>query len=263
MTKLIGMFGEQGAGKDSLYFRLNELSVMTRGKTLRNYKFAEALSQGVKLLTGNITYDNREKPIVVNILKDGFQRWLEALGDQYRISISELMDHLEEVMESGWGFPKIGTGHYKASWRNLMEVVGTDLCRACLDEDVWVDQLIDSVDEPGVVTDVRYRNELSNMDAVVGVVNLDQPRFYYSKDHHSRYLGETLNIAATAMHIYGTTTLMDILKEDIEGAGTELLGVIASRYNADTDEVEFEELVWYGYENIHDLLTLSSASVVG
>lgn len=175
--KLIGLAGKKGAGKDTI------ADVFVKREKFKRVALAEPLKELiVKVFGVPLEYLNDRK------LKEG------DLPELISIDYSHL-DKIRDIVENEWGFvisrdqrEAIENFHGEEIYavRELMQLVGTDILRKNVRDDIWVVLLFSRIKELGcdvVVSDVRFSNERKALKAAGAELILIK-RGYDSKDQH-------------------------------------------------------------------------------
>ena len=175
--KLIGLAGKKGAGKDEVS------NMFVRAERFKKVSFAEPLKELCSGVFGiEAKYFNDQK------LKEGEL--------PYRISIDYAhIDKIRDIVENEWGF--VISREQRESLENfhgdeidtaraLMQIIGTDMLRRYVRDDIFIVLFFSRIKELGcdvVVPDVRMSNERKALKAAGAELMLIK-RGYDSKDQH-------------------------------------------------------------------------------
>ena len=144
-TKLIGLTGTIGAGKDTTYGFLNTASLRLLGVPATRIAFGDNVKKVCYAAFGGIekyyygTQEEKDKT-------EGLEFWAEKLGEPY------------------------------STYRRLAQTVGTEVFRNHVNHDFWVlaaeNQLSKSINDSTltIVTDVRFDNEAELIRSKGGIV---------------------------------------------------------------------------------------------
>lgn len=176
--KIIGLCGEKGSGKNTV------AEFFVQSEKFKEIAFAEPL----KTMLENITQ------LEPKYFHD--QSFKEKELTSYIEINHEFLDKLYNYVENDWGInvdfeqrEKIDcfAGTVCKTARELMQVVGTDILRRYVRDDIWVVLLFSRIKEmPGnvIVTDVRFQNERDALKKAGAKLVLIKRPSVTKKDNH-------------------------------------------------------------------------------
>jgi len=209
MSKLIGLTGKKGSGKDELAKPLIQSGY-------RNFKMAFALKHICSQVT-KLPYEVFEDPK----FKDS------NFGNKpIELTFFQIVDLAEKLCKEGefkikddFEFLSICKQPFKTP-RQLLQIVGTDLARNLIDEDYWTKIAESNIktmlkQAPVIVTDIRFPNEAALIKRLGGeIVKIE--RETAQKDGH---ISDNMDISACkVIDNNGTIEILhkkalDLLKE--------------------------------------------------
>lgn len=174
MTLFIGLCGEAGAGKDTAGAMLQEIILKDGArpyKQIMRTSFAQPVYALAEALSNKSLSDRASKEVVQKF--DITQARLEEMCSVFNFYKLDQYEDFPDAWDKffrGALAPYVHLSHNdKAEFalhispRKLLELVGTELGREILDENVWLQVVIDSVKRNDakvvIVTDVRFDNE--------------------------------------------------------------------------------------------------------
>lgn len=169
-SRLVSIFGLKRAGKDTLGDELVTAFNYTK------FHFADNLRDILYNTNPWINTDN----------------WYN--GKIAAVRLQELVDDV------GW---EVAKADYPEV-RRLMQLMGTEGCRAILGDHVWIDALerqIDQVDGPVVVTDGRFYNESRWVKSLGGTVVLMHRRWGIPQEEDTHLSEQELGLIVPDMDI--------------------------------------------------------------
>lgn|SRR5690625_1938171 len=258
---IVGLIGEAGHGKDSFYTKLSGKSLALYQRAIPRVGFADPLVTGVGSMLQDVLVvpDKNNQLYDFDTGADILENWFSYIRSLSSVrnapTVATVIDKFRTILMNHPSVIHLDKFKYRTTWRNMMEILGTEVCREYYGADIWVNivELKTRNLENCVLTDVRFPNEVRMVDSIVGVVREDEPRYDFPTGHASRELAGNLNMAASLYRAGGSTSLLDILREDIQALGSNLMGIVESYKDADNN-VCFRELVWYGKEDSKTLL---------
>jgi len=163
---IISISGKKGSGKDTAAARLIENHGFTR------FAFADILKD---MLTS--VFKIERKYFDDHELKDKqFDRITVDFSDidKIRMWLEERGVEIDYVMRTN--MENVGHGRTLDTPREMMQFIGTDVCRDNISNDLWIDLTIKNMLSSGkrliVVTDARYANERRALKKLGGILLL-------------------------------------------------------------------------------------------
>lgn len=141
--KIVSLSGKARAGKDTIGEMLHGFKRYAFADTLKKY-CAEAFDLPLELFHNN---DLKDKPFSTPIKLD-----VSILNKISDVMGFDTHDH----------YYRVGCGIMLVSPRHLLQFVGTDLIRKCVDDDFWINKTVQNLkDEKGnaFISDSRFSNE--------------------------------------------------------------------------------------------------------
>ncbi len=154
LPRFIGLHGYAGVGKDTIAEILKEYGY-------ERVAFADKLREALYVLNPVILFDETVH---------------EEDGDFVRVQ------HIVDAL--GWDQAK---RQYKEI-RRMLQVLGTEVGREMIGQDVWVDATFKGLDKDKryVFTDVRFENEHQAIDSQIGLlIKVERPGVGPANDHKS------------------------------------------------------------------------------
>lgn len=149
LPQFIGLHGYAGVGKDEVAKILSEYGYERKA-------FADVLREALYVLNPMVTADSYGRPFYVKDIVDELG-WDQAKRDE----------------------PEI---------RRMLQVLGTEVGRRMIGQNVWVDAVFKSLDpaKKYVFTDVRFENEHQAIDSRLGtLIKINRPGVGPVNDHPS------------------------------------------------------------------------------
>lgn len=149
LPKYIGLHGYAGSGKDEVAKILAEYGYERKA-------FADVLREALYVLNPIVTWDSYSQAFRVQDIVD----------------------------EIGWDDAKRNFDEI----RRMLQVLGTEVGRKMIDQDVWVDSVFKTLDpaKKYVFTDVRFKNEHHAIDSRLGtLIKINRPGVGPVNDHPS------------------------------------------------------------------------------
>lgn len=175
---LIGLNGEKGSGKSTVG------NTLSRHFKFSQISFAYPLKHCISIGFGvdiedfeSLEFKETEQPFGITIDEFSLRDFLDTLSSLYK----PLDDKLIETIVSKWN------GHKVSTYRQLLQCLGTEVCRDMIDDHIWIDILVDKINtnhKAYIVTDARFPDERTAIKDNNGTLVLVKRPSIVSKDSH-------------------------------------------------------------------------------